>query len=68
MIVANSVADADSEECELAIVDATGVDRMPRQAKTAAARILLEKIAAALAARRIVSHETITGDTGDTGE
>ena len=68
MIVANSVADADSEECELAIVDATGVDRMPRQAKTAAARVLLEKIAAALAARRIVSHETITGDTGDTGE
>ena len=68
MIVANSVADADSEECELAVVDATGVDRMPRQAKTAAARILLEKIAAALAARRIVSHETITGDTGDTGE
>ena len=68
MIVANSVADADSEECELAIVDATGVDRMPRQAKTAAARALLEKIAAALAARRIVSHETITGDTGDTGE
>ena len=68
MIVANSVADADSEECELAIVDATGIDRMPRQAKTAAARILLEKIAAALAARRIVSHETITGDTGDTGE
>ena len=68
MIVANSVANADSEECELAIVDATGVDRMPRQAKTAAARILLEKIAAALAARRIVSHETITGDTGDTGE
>ena len=68
MIVANSVVDADSEECELAVVDATGVDRMPRQAKTAAARILLEKIAAALAARRIVSHETITGDTGDTGE
>ena len=68
MIVANSVADADSEECELAIVDATGVDRMPRQAKTAAARALIEKIAAALAARRIVSHETITGDTGDTGE
>ena len=68
MIVANSVTDADSEECELAVVDATGVDRMPRQAKTAAARILLEKIAAALAARRIVSHETITGDTGDTGE
>ena len=65
MIVANSVADADSEECELAIVDATGVDRMPRQAKTAAARVLLEKIAAALAARRIVSHETITGDTGE---
>ena len=68
MIVANSVADADSEECELAIVDATGIDRMPRQAKTAAARALIEKIAAALAARRIVSHETITGDTGDTGE
>ena len=68
MIVANSVADADSEECELAVVDATGVDRMPRQAKTAAARVLIEKIAAALAARRIVSHETITGDTGDTGE
>ena len=68
MIVANSVVDADSEECELAIVDATGVDRMPRQAKTAAARALIEKIAAALAARRIVSHETITGDTGDTGE
>ena len=68
MIVANSVADADSEECELAVVDATGVDRMPRQAKTAAARALIEKIAAALAARRIVSHETITGDTGDTGE
>ena len=68
MIVANSVADADSEECELAVVDATGVDRMPRQAKTAAARALLEKIAAALVARRIVSHETITGDTGDTGE
>ena len=65
MIVANSVADADSEECELAVVDATGVDRMPRQAKTAAARVLLEKIAAALAARRIVSHETITGDTGE---
>ena len=65
MIVANSVADADSEECELAIVDAAGVDRMPRQAKTAAARVLLEKIAAALAARRIVSHETITGDTGE---
>ena len=68
MIVANSVVDADSEECELAVVDATGVDRMPRQAKIAAARVLLEKIAAALAARRIVSHETITGDTGDTGE
>ena len=65
MIVANSVADADSEECELAIVDATGVDRMPRQAKTAAARALIEKIAVALAARRIVSHETITGDTGE---
>ena len=65
MIVANSVVDADSEECELAIVDATGVDRMPRQAKTAAARALIEKIAAALAARRIVSHETITGDTGE---
>ena len=65
MIVANSVADADSEECELAIVDAAGVDRMPRQAKTAAARALIEKIAAALAARRIVSHETITGDTGE---
>ena len=62
MIVANSVADADSEECELAVVDATGVDRMPRQAKTAAARALIEKIAAALAARRIVSHETITGE------
>ena len=68
MIAANSVTDADSEECELAIVDAAGVDRMPRQAKTAAARALIEKIAAALAARRIVSHETITGDTGDTGE
>ena len=68
MIVANSVTDADSEECELAVVDAAGIDRMPRQAKTAAARALLEKITAALAARRIVSHETITGDTGDTGD
>lgn len=62
MIVANAAADADSDECELAVLDETGAERMPRQAKTAAARALLEKIAVAFAARRAVSHETISGE------
>ena len=53
LIVANDASDAGRDDCQITIVSSENEESIPRQPKSAAARILVDRVAA-----RIVSRET----------